>query len=281
MLEPFDNGRNAGVLRRQLHAGLLVGRTSARSNISSARAASPTRFLANGTPNSPASAICFAPEKVDSALQAVYRENFRPSLRDHFNPCRIYAYEDEGGLLIATYPEGAAQPVVPVALCRGSLDRPRIRVGLAHDHARVGRGGSDDRPRRARAPRRRAPQSLERYRVRLLLRALDVGFAAGQRLVGLSVDQRVGEIGFRSGARQETRSISGPPVAAGARSPLRRAPITNGQGGELGVLAAAPSACRAVDVDGRPAEREVAVVLLEPAHARPGEPLSSDERGAA
>jgi hypothetical protein len=33
-------------------------------------------------------------------------------MTDHFNPCRNYAYEDEGGLLIATYPEGTRQPLV-------------------------------------------------------------------------------------------------------------------------------------------------------------------------
>jgi non-lysosomal glucosylceramidase len=52
------------------------------------------------------------PAKVRSALGAVYAENFRPSLADHFNPCRNYAYEDEGGLLIATYPAGVRQPMV-------------------------------------------------------------------------------------------------------------------------------------------------------------------------
>jgi non-lysosomal glucosylceramidase len=49
---------------------------------------------------------------VETALRAVHRHNFRPSLADHFNPCRNYACEDEGGLLIATYPEGVRQPMV-------------------------------------------------------------------------------------------------------------------------------------------------------------------------
>ena len=33
-------------------------------------------------------------------------------MADHFNPCRNFAYEDEGGLLVATYPEGTRQPTV-------------------------------------------------------------------------------------------------------------------------------------------------------------------------
>jgi hypothetical protein len=42
----------------------------------------------------------------------VHENNFLPSLADHFNPCRNYAYEDEAGLLIATYPAGIRQPMV-------------------------------------------------------------------------------------------------------------------------------------------------------------------------
>jgi uncharacterized protein (DUF608 family) len=50
--------------------------------------------------------------KIETALRSVHDNNFRPSLTDHFNPCRNYAYEGEGGLLIATYPEGIRQPMV-------------------------------------------------------------------------------------------------------------------------------------------------------------------------
>lgn len=53
------------------------------------------------------------PGKVQSALRAVHANNFRATLADHFNPCRNYAFEDEGGLLLASYPEGVRQPVVP------------------------------------------------------------------------------------------------------------------------------------------------------------------------
>ena len=50
--------------------------------------------------------------KLETALRSVHANNFRPSLEQHFNPGRNYAYEDEGGLLIATYPEGIRQPMV-------------------------------------------------------------------------------------------------------------------------------------------------------------------------
>ena len=51
---------------------------------------------------------------VDSALQAIYRHNFKPSLRNHFNPCRIYGLNDDAGLVICDWPEGKEKPVVPV-----------------------------------------------------------------------------------------------------------------------------------------------------------------------
>ena len=113
-------------------------------------------------------------EKVDTALQSIYRENFRPSLRDHFNPCRVYAYEDEAGLLVCAWPKGAEEPAVPVPYSE------EIWTGLeymfaSHLIARgLRRGGIDHRPRGAGAPRRLPPQSLERDRVRQLLRAFAV-----------------------------------------------------------------------------------------------------------
>ncbi|CAM2140623.1 non-lysosomal glucosylceramidase [Pararobbsia alpina] len=56
----------------------------------------------------------FEPDHIHAALKAIYHENFRPTLRDHFNPCRVYAYENEAGLLLATWPEGSHKPAVPV-----------------------------------------------------------------------------------------------------------------------------------------------------------------------
>ncbi len=53
------------------------------------------------------------PDKVTAALGAIHKHNYRPTLEDHFNPCRVYAYEDEGGLLVATWAEGTTKPAVP------------------------------------------------------------------------------------------------------------------------------------------------------------------------
>lgn len=47
--------------------------------------------------------------KLDSHLQSIYRYNFRATLADHINPQRCgYAYGDEAGLLLCTWPKGGA-----------------------------------------------------------------------------------------------------------------------------------------------------------------------------
>ena len=54
----------------------------------------------------------FAPEHVRSALQSVFRYNWKSDLSEHANPQRIYALNDEAGLLLATWPHGG-RPLFP------------------------------------------------------------------------------------------------------------------------------------------------------------------------
>ena len=111
VLTPFDVGRNAGVLadgfmetywsdefselKYQMGEGCISDQILGQWH---AEVAGLGPFLDKG--------------KIETALRSVHANNFRASLADHFNPCRNYAYEDEGGLLIATYPEGIRQPMV-------------------------------------------------------------------------------------------------------------------------------------------------------------------------
>ena len=111
MLTRFDTGRNAGVLadsfmsaywsdehqeiKYQFGEGCIADQILGQWH---AEVAGLGHFL--------------EPAKIASALKAVYDENFRATLADHFNPCRNYAFENEGGLLIATYPAGTRQPMV-------------------------------------------------------------------------------------------------------------------------------------------------------------------------
>jgi uncharacterized protein (DUF608 family) len=56
----------------------------------------------------------FHREHVRSALRAIYRHNFKHSMRDFFNPCRVYAVNDEAALVICDWPEGTPRPAVPL-----------------------------------------------------------------------------------------------------------------------------------------------------------------------
>jgi len=48
----------------------------------------------------------YDPDHVRSALSSVFRYNFRDSFFDHHNPHRVYALNDDAGLLICTWPKG-------------------------------------------------------------------------------------------------------------------------------------------------------------------------------
>jgi len=49
---------------------------------------------------------------VRAALGSIYRYNFL-RMRDHFNPCRVYALNDERGVVNCTWPKGK-KPVIPI-----------------------------------------------------------------------------------------------------------------------------------------------------------------------
>jgi D-arabinan exo beta-(1,2)-arabinofuranosidase (non-reducing end) len=52
------------------------------------------------------------PDCVRTTLQSIYRNNYRPVLTGHECVQRTYALNDEGGVLIATYPSGK-RPNIP------------------------------------------------------------------------------------------------------------------------------------------------------------------------
>jgi len=55
----------------------------------------------------------FDKEKTKSALTSIYKYNFKKNLRDHVNPCRIFALNDESALLICSYPQGKPKIGIP------------------------------------------------------------------------------------------------------------------------------------------------------------------------
>ncbi len=54
----------------------------------------------------------FDPRHVRSAMASIFRYNWRADLSEHANPQRIYALNDEAGLLLATWPKGG-RPALP------------------------------------------------------------------------------------------------------------------------------------------------------------------------
>jgi uncharacterized protein (DUF608 family) len=56
----------------------------------------------------------FDTPQVRKALASIYRYNYKPSLRQHFNPCRIYGLNDEAGTVICEWPPEKYKPAIPI-----------------------------------------------------------------------------------------------------------------------------------------------------------------------
>ena len=112
-------------------------------------------------------------DRIRQTLASIYRYNFRTSLSDHVNPQRVFALNDEAGLVLCSWPRGRPA-ALPVPLCPRGVYRHRV-PGSGPPHLRGdGRGGTDAGAVRPGALRRRAPQPLGRDRVRAPLRPRDV-----------------------------------------------------------------------------------------------------------
>ncbi|NLB39661.1 MAG: hypothetical protein GX810_10530 [Clostridiales bacterium] len=60
-------------------------------------------------------------DKLRTALLGIYTNNYKPSLRNVFNPCRVFSLQDEAGTLICTYPEGAVMPASPIPYAQETM----------------------------------------------------------------------------------------------------------------------------------------------------------------
>ena len=63
----------------------------------------------------------FEKKKVHSALQAVYRYNYKDSMREHFNPCRLYALNDEAGTIICSFPPHVQAPQITITYAEEAM----------------------------------------------------------------------------------------------------------------------------------------------------------------
>ena len=63
----------------------------------------------------------FDKHQLYTALQSLYRYNFLPDMRGHYNTFRLFAVNDEAGAVICTFPEGAKTPAIPIPYAQESM----------------------------------------------------------------------------------------------------------------------------------------------------------------
>jgi uncharacterized protein (DUF608 family) len=284
VLVPFDQGRNAGVLTDSF-MDAYWSEEYAEIKYQIGDGCLTDQILGQWHADVAGLGDLFAPDKVKTALRSVFHENFRASLRDHFNPCRVYAYEDEAGLLICTWPEGATKPAVPAPYSE------EVWTGLEYMMAShlILRGLLEEgltivRAARARhdGARRNPWNDIEcgSYYARALS-----SYALVNAWTGILFDQRKEEIGFRPA--QGGDGVYFWSAGRGWGEVAFRGPTVTltVKGGELAVSRVRlPAHAGTASVDGRAAAREGDAVLLGSLRRlKPGEQLviGVDARGQA
>lgn len=56
----------------------------------------------------------FDPQQARTALQSLFKYNFKKSMRGYYNPCRIFALNDEAGLVMCEWPAHVRKPMIPI-----------------------------------------------------------------------------------------------------------------------------------------------------------------------
>jgi non-lysosomal glucosylceramidase len=261
-LEPFDEGRKAGVLRDSFMQAYWSDEYG-QIKYQIGGGCLTDQILGQWHADLAGLGDLLSREKVDAALQSIYRENFRPSLGDHFNPCRVYAYEDEAGLLVCSWPKGAEEPAVPVPYSE------EVWTGLEYMFAShlIARGFVEEGLTIVRAARSRHDGSRRNpwneiecgsYYARSLS-----SYALLNAFIGLTFDQRAGEIGFAPARPGDAVYFWSAGRGWGEIAFCGGSALLTVKGGELKVSRLRlPTLAGRLSVDGRPADREGAVVLL-------------------
>ena len=63
----------------------------------------------------------FDKDKKATALESLYKYNFKPSMREVTNMWRIFALNDEAGTVICSYPDGVKVPAIPIPYCEETM----------------------------------------------------------------------------------------------------------------------------------------------------------------
>lgn len=86
----------------------------------------------------------YEPAKIDKAMRAIMRLNFKERLGDVVNPCRVFGLEDESGTVVCEWPAGARRPTIPVPYsqetfhgCEYQFGSMLMQIGKIADGVRV------------------------------------------------------------------------------------------------------------------------------------------------
>ena len=283
-LEPFDQGRKAGVLRDSFMEAYWSGEYG-QIKYQIGDGCLTDQILGQWHADLVGLGDLLSPANVASALRSIFRENFLPTLRDHLNPCRVYAYEDEAGLIVCSWPEGSEKPATPVPYSE------EVWTGLEYMFAShlIARGLVDEGLTIVRAARARHDGSRRNpwndiecgsYYTRSLS-----SYSLLNAYLGLSFDQRVDEIGFKPARSGDATYFWSAGRGWGEIEFRGVEAILSVKGGELAVSRMRlPTLPGPATVDARPVERDGDVVLLGGRRRLgPGEwiVVGADERGAA
>ncbi len=59
--------------------------------------------------------------QIKIALENMYKNNVKSTMRDFVNPWRIFSLNDEGGVVICDYPENVYKPKIPIPYCEETM----------------------------------------------------------------------------------------------------------------------------------------------------------------
>ena len=63
----------------------------------------------------------FEKTRLRTALENVYKNNFLPDMRRHYNTFRLFTVNDEAGAVICTFPAGVKAPAIPIPYAQESM----------------------------------------------------------------------------------------------------------------------------------------------------------------
>ncbi len=72
----------------------------------------------------------FDPKQTRSALRAIYKYNYKPSMRDYANFCRVFCLEDEAGTVMFDWPAGKYKPMIPMTYAEETMHGFEYQVAV-------------------------------------------------------------------------------------------------------------------------------------------------------